>query len=1816
MGKRNKLIIGFYGALLSGVLFMSYDSNPPDGYSGAPGDSLCSSCHDTPPAGVDGTISLTGLPSTVSLNTTYNLTITSTVTLGSPSTAGFQLVALNSTNQNSGNLSENQPDVGTETSGGREYVEHRGDKNIIGGTVSWDFQWTSPLTGSGLITMYAASNLTNNNNSDGGDRVISNIFTTTIGSGSNMTVAITNSVNVSCFGGNNGSATAQASNGTPPYTYMWSNGQSGATATNLIAGTYTVTASDGAGGTATTNVTITQPPNLIATIVSTTPVNCFGGNNGVAVAGASGGTPPYTYTWSNGQTGAAIFNLVVGNYTVTVKDSKNCTKTAVANITQPSLLVVNTVSQNNVSCFGGNNGSAVVNATGGSPGYNYNWSNGTVGPIATNLSAGTYTVTTIDSHGCMATKAVTITQPTVLVASIPAVTQVDCFGEASGSATASAGGGTPGYSYLWSNGANTATANGLAAGSYTVTVTDTKGCTDTESVAITQPAEIGIDGAVTNATCNGNCDGSISISVTGGDAPFAFIWIGPGGPFFTEDISGLCAGDFTVEVTDANGCTAMATFTVDEPALVGIEVGNLTHVDCNGNATGSVAVSASGEPGPFSYLWSNGATTPDLSGLVAGSYSVTATNGLSCTGSATIVITQPAMLDANVSVTHESGSGANDGTATSNPTGGTSPYSYVWSTGAITSSITGLAPGNYTVTVEDANGCTAIKSVAINSFDCALTLDLDSTPVNCSGGNNGTATANSIGGTSPFSFTWSNGGSTATISGLEAGTYSVTVVDDSDCTATGSVEVLEPSALEASATILEHVACFGDATGSASVLASGGSPEPNYTYVWGDSIGIFPPGVPFVRDDLPAGAYFVVIIDGNNCETTINFTINQPPLLIVTASSTDETANDANDGTASATVQGGTPGYTYQWSNGATTPNINGLSPGLIHVSVTDANGCTAVAETTVDAFPCTLTLEMGQSDVQCNGAADGTANAFAANGVEPYSYEWSNGSDLSSISGLAPGIYSVSVLDAANCPAIGEVTISEPDPLVVTLDLNTPVTCHGDADGFASVLATGGIPPYSFAWSNGTTGPEADNLAAGTYTVTVFDANLCAATLEVVVTQPDPIDPQASSTNETANGAGDGTASVDPIGGTGPYDILWNTGETTATITGLVPGVYSAIVTDVNGCSAEESVAVNPFDCSLTVTVQTQHVSCKGGSDGSLLLAVTGATDPVEVTVNGVIWQGGDLIPDLAAGIYDIVVSDASFCVFTQSFEVLEPSLLELAVTDLNDLICAGFPTGSVSVLASGGTGAYTYQWADNLPGNDLSERTDLPGGTYSVTASDANGCEASLSVLIEETQLEWGLVAILPVECPGEPTGFAELNVFGGTEPYDFQWPNGGTGPSQSGLSAGVYFVSITDANDCSVVADVEITALDQEDPMVVTQDLTLFIGNDGHATLEPADLDGGSSDNCGIGMLAASQTHFDCSHLGANSVQLTVTDSNGNEASGTAQVNVLDTIPPALICPPDGILSTCNGTLVIVNYPITAADNCSAQNPVLTGGLPSGSVFPVGTTMVSWMVADQSGNTGECSFVITVIETILEVFIPAFTNTCPGQSDGSATVVPLNGVPPYDFLWDDPQGQMNSTATGLAAGTYNVTVTDALGCIATEMVVIGTFPAATIQVQSVEHETNGEANGSIDITVTGGTPPFTYEWSKNGIIFTGAEDPDGLSEGEYTVEVTDANGCVFASETIVVDNITAVGEVNGKNHYRVFPNPASEVLWIEWTGPSRPGLRAELMDIHGTVRLQAPVEAAKTKLSTDQLAPGVYLLRLYADGWQTTQKVLILK
>ena len=328
------------------------------------------------------------------------------------------------------------------------------------------------------------------------------------------------------------------------------------------------------------------------------------------------------------------------------------------------------------------------------------------------------------------------------------------------------------------------------------------------------------------------------------------------------------------------------------------------------------------------------------------------------------------------------------------------------------------------------------------------------------------------------------------------------------------------------------------------------------------------------------------------------------------------------------------------------------------------------------------------------------------------------------------------------------------------------------------------------------------------------------------------------------------------------------------------------------------------------------------------------------------------------------------------------------------------------------------------------------------------------------------------------------------------------------------------------------------------------------------------------------------------------------------------MLDSVPPVIICPISFSVSTCEGVQHIVEYAITWGDNCTSSDPVLVSGLPSGSVFPVGTTVINWSVGDQSGNMSDCSFSVTIAVTELEALIPTSTLTCPGESTGTATALVLNGTPPFTYLWDDPQAQATATAINLAEGTYTVQVTDVFGCEATASVIIEAYPQIVVQIQSVTDETNGLANGSIEINVIGGSPPYSYEWSKDGLVFSAAEDPDGLSEGGYTVKITDAVGCTFTSEVIVVDNITGVGELNGQNRYRIFPNPGSDFFWVEWRGPVQGDLRAELLDINGKVHLKSALKTARTQLDTHGLTPGVYLLCLYADGWKATEKVLIIR
>ncbi len=385
--------------------------------------------------------------------------------------------------------------------------------------------------------------------------------------------ATTSQTNVSCFGGNNGTATVTASGGAGGYTYSWNTSpvQTTATATGLSVGNYTVTITDANDCVITREFTITQPSPLAATVGGQTNVSCFGGTNGTATVSVTGGTGPgtYSYSWApSGGTAATATGLSAGTYTVTVTDGNFCQTTQQFTITQPSALVASSGGQTNVSCFGGNDGSATVSVTGGTGSYSYSWApSGGTDATATGLSAGDYTVTVTDANSCTTTQSFTITEPPVLVASAGFITNVSCFNGNDGEATVSVAGGTAPYSYSWDDlpEETAATASGLAVGTYTVTVTDDKGCEDTQTFTITQPSAIAITvNAITHVTTYGGNDGSATVSASGGTGPsYTYSWAPSGGTAATA--TGLSAGTYTVTVTDANNCSTTQDVEITEP---------------------------------------------------------------------------------------------------------------------------------------------------------------------------------------------------------------------------------------------------------------------------------------------------------------------------------------------------------------------------------------------------------------------------------------------------------------------------------------------------------------------------------------------------------------------------------------------------------------------------------------------------------------------------------------------------------------------------------------------------------------------------------------------------------------------------------------------------------------------------------------------------------------------------------------------------------------------------------------------------------------------------------------------------------------------------------------------------------------------------------------------------------------------------------------------------------------------------------------------------------------------------------------------------
>lgn len=533
---------------------------------------------------------------------------------------------------------------------------------------------------------------------------------------------------IACNGGY-GTASVTAV-GASPFTYVWSpSGGNTALSNSLNAGTYNIAVTDANGCVFNQNVTLNQPSGM-SIALSQTNTTC-GVSAGAASLAVSGGTSPYTYTWSpGGGNSYYITNLNVGNYTAIIADANSCTTSITASITSSGYSYSATVLYMDVSCLGGHDGAATITPVGGTPSYSYTWTPGGYNTSTqTSLTAGSYSVNVSDATGCTFSLNFTINQPSTAVTAVVSQTQITCNGLSNGSAFATASGGTPGpapgYNYLWMPGSTMSqSANSLSAGTYSLFVSDGYGCTYSTSVTFTNPPAILATAMSTNVTCYGGANGSSSVLASGGIGALSYQW-SPGASTLNTQTNEN-AGTYTVMVSDSHNCTTTTTVAVSQPLLPISVVLTSSNVSCNAGSNGAISASVSGGTPTYSYTWIPGnLNSSNINNLTAGNYSLTVSDANNCSTTISTVISQP--LNGISATTNTSAVlcyGQNNGSATITASGGTPIYAYAWSNGATGTSVNSLSPNVYSVTVTDAKGCSTTFSLTISGPTAPITSTL------------------------------------------------------------------------------------------------------------------------------------------------------------------------------------------------------------------------------------------------------------------------------------------------------------------------------------------------------------------------------------------------------------------------------------------------------------------------------------------------------------------------------------------------------------------------------------------------------------------------------------------------------------------------------------------------------------------------------------------------------------------------------------------------------------------------------------------------------------------------------------------------------------------------------------------------------------------------------------------------------------------------------------------------------------------------------------------------------------------------------------
>lgn len=893
--------------------------------------------------------------------------------------------------------------------------------------------------------------------------------------------------------------------------------------------------------------------------------------------------------------------------------------------------------------------------------------------------------------------------------------------------------------------------------------------------------------------------------------------------------SQICITDTPVQVE-----ITAADLTLVDPTLIcgNILVGEdppptinatVTAISCPGENDGSIVLDVSGVGPTYNYQWSiNGLGNANTaSGLSAGDVTVTVTdNGTGLQTIETITVPSPAPLDISFNVTDASCSDGADGSINLAVTGGTGPYAYNWSpSGTNTSQNNGLAPGDYFVTVTDANGCTATGGPYTVGSPSPISISVISVQnVQCASDETGAIAIAVNGGSPPYNIDWNGdlSDNTTTQSNLTAGSYSVVVMDANNCSASlDNINILssfDPIIISLS---LAHIPNQGGGTGAINATVSGGTGPGTYSFSWTGPSGFNSNGED-INNLSTTGEYCLQVTDNNNCVETVCADLGN--LLEINSFNIVKACENICNGAVDISIVGGLPGgtATFAWQRVGENPvlssqeDLNDVCAATYRVTVVkDGQELTGTFEVT------NFDLDITATQTPSTDGSNGTISINIAGGNSGYTIQWDNGDTGPNADELPPGEICADITSVANgCTTRECFQISALPFELVRMDV-TETTCSGRSDGLVEVEVGGGVTPYTLnvtgrpalTQSNSTGVFNIPGLATGNYDLVLTDALGSRLDPRVVVPEVTPIEVSWEVVNDTEDTGGTGSITLDIAGGRAPYNVAWNANINGPQPIQLACGTYAPIITDANGC-VKEAIQIEVL-C-LGDEVATANVGCPGDTNGSLSLSLTGSAPyqfqwKDEQTGENI--EANESIQNLAAGEYTVTVTDNSGAVLVRTYEIGTQSSLRFntleTVSSYNGFAvsCSYASDGILRAVGGGNQGMLTYEWlnSDGAAVSTSSTFNTAAPGIYTVRIFD-DVC------MVEETieatapdGLQVQAVNIKEITCSNEVDGQINVLASGGIAPYLYRWSSNDFGDEARFLTAGDYTVTVTDANNC---------------------------------------------------------------------------------------------------------------------------------------------------------------------------------------------------------------------------------------------------------------------------------------------------------------------------------------------------------------------------------------------------------------------------------